>query len=136
MLIKYLKFCMIIIILFYMSNSYARQISTDTLEHSDLFNMSIQELMQIKVKVASKSEEKLKDAPSVISIINRRQISNLNPRNLSDILNIIPGFNYQISNLGSPLFQFRGIHSVNDQILLMIDGHPKPRSNGRSVNRA
>ncbi|MBN2279815.1 MAG: TonB-dependent receptor plug domain-containing protein [Candidatus Marinimicrobia bacterium] len=89
----------------------------------ELSAMSIAELMNIKVHVASKSDESVFDAPSVISVLSKEEILRLNPRNVADILNVIPGFNLHTSNLNSPLFQFRGIHSVNDQILFLIDGH-------------
>ncbi len=86
--------------------------------------MEIEELLNIKVVTASKSRESAASAPSVISVLTRKEIDDINPANLSELLNTIPNFNIQIRNLGEAMFQVRGIASVHDTILLMIDGHP------------
>lgn len=109
----------ICVLILFVTNIQSQDDSLDT-----LMDLSLEELLSIKVSVASKSLESFSSAPSIISVISKHEIQNSNARNLTDILNTLPGFNYHTSNLGSTLFQVRGIHSVNDNILLMIDGHP------------
>ncbi len=88
------------------------------------FEVSLEELAKMKVNIASKSAESFFNAPAIITVINKSEIESLNPRNMTDILATVPGFNNQTRNLGENMFQVRGIHSVNDTILLMLDGHP------------
>ncbi|MCP4214047.1 MAG: TonB-dependent receptor, partial [bacterium] len=93
-------------------------------EPDNFFELSLDELLEAPVKIASRHKESFANAPSIVTIITRREIENRQPRSPGDLLASIPGFTNQTRNLGESLFQVRGIHSVNDTILLMIDGHP------------
>ncbi len=61
-------------------------------EDENLLEMSLEDLMNIKVSVASKSEESLCDAPSSVTVFTSAEIANLGFRTLEDLLNFVPGF--------------------------------------------
>jgi len=58
----------------------------------DYRNLSIEELMNIPVKIASRTSESLLTAPSSVSLISGKEIEQLGFQNLIEFLNYIPGF--------------------------------------------
>jgi len=94
----------------------------------DLKNMSIEDLMQIKVSTvygASKFVQKITDAPSYITIITSEEILKYGYRTFADVLQSVPGFfvsndrNY--SYIGTR--GFMGPGSYNNRLLILINGH-------------
>lgn len=88
-----------------------------------LYDLSLEELMQISVSIATLDERPMADAPGVISVITREDIVRWNPRDITDLLNLVPGFNISIEGLNAPLIQLRGTGNRQDTALIMIDGH-------------
>jgi len=88
----------------------------------NVYNLSIEELLNIKVVTASKREEKLDDAPNVMYVITRQQIEARGYRNLKDLLVNVPGFNSFHRDLQF-VGQVRGIApNENEKITFMING--------------
>ncbi|MBF0397670.1 MAG: TonB-dependent receptor [Desulfobacterales bacterium] len=79
---------------------------------------------ELEVAIASKRQESFAVAPSIITVITRKDIENLNPKTFYNLLETIPGFTLHTRNLGEPFLELRGIPYVHDQILIMIDNHP------------
>jgi outer membrane receptor for ferrienterochelin and colicin len=46
----------------------------DTLKADDYFDLSLEEIMNIRITTASKSAESIKDAPAIVSVISARDI--------------------------------------------------------------
>ena len=44
------------------------------------------------ITIASKTEEMVKNAPSILSVITAKEIENMGARTLYDIMKIVPGF--------------------------------------------
>jgi outer membrane receptor for ferrienterochelin and colicin len=61
-------------------------------EIADLANMSIEDLMGIKVYGASKFEQKESEAPASVSIVTADEIRKYGYRTLADILRSMRGF--------------------------------------------
>jgi len=94
---------------------------------SDLTTLGIEELMGIEVETvssASKYEQPVTEAPASVSIVTSDDIRKFGYRNLSDILQSLPGFsvtndrNYQFAALRG--FGFPG--DYGNRILLLVDG--------------
>jgi outer membrane receptor protein involved in Fe transport len=90
-------------------------------------DMSLEDLVNVKITIASKSEEKISDAPGVISVITQDQLKRFGGTTLGDVLKRVPSF------LGTTVyFTDRSvIASRGDQvmpssshILLLINGRP------------
>ncbi len=98
----------------------------DYQDQQKLLKMSLQDLMNIKVTTASKVEEKIREIPASIVLINREEIKKQGYKSLSDILQNIPGF-YMINDyywLGSENFGIRGFFSpgVFNDIVILVNG--------------
>src|SRR3989338_338791 len=59
-------------------------------ESADLFNLSIEELMDVKVSVASLTEESMLDAPASVSKLTRDDWTRNGSRRLTDALESVP----------------------------------------------
>jgi outer membrane receptor for ferrienterochelin and colicin len=73
---------------------------------------------------ATKRATSLRKAPAIATVITADEIRNMGARNLLDVLKMVPGFGVSISDAGINMIEVRGIRtSLNEKILLMIDGH-------------
>jgi outer membrane receptor protein involved in Fe transport len=90
-------------------------------------DMSLEDLVNVKITIASKSEEKISDAPGVISVITQDQLKRFGGTTLGDVLKRVPSF------LGTTVYMTDRsvIASRGDQvmpssshILLLINGRP------------
>jgi len=94
-------------------------------ESSDLFALSLQELMKVKVKVASRSPQTVDEAGSTVSVFSRDEISALGIGSMYQLLELLPGFEVgRDGGIGhlSQVYKVRGTTS-SGQVLLIIDGH-------------
>ena len=97
----------------------------DTAPPSNLYDLSLEDLMQIEVTTASRLEEKLTRSTSVMSVITARDIERAGFRTVYDVLARVPGF-FPSSQATWKLVGTRGLLADgNDHILLLIDGHPQ-----------
>jgi iron complex outermembrane receptor protein len=93
--------------------------------------MSLEELMNIKVSVATKVEQGIDDAPGNIIVITRQQIMDMNARTLKDVLNVfVPGMDALPASMkyGDRVetVYSRGINSdFSQQILYLYNGKNK-----------
>lgn len=78
------------------------------------------------VESVSKYAQSLKDVPADVTIITSDEIEKYGYRDISDILNAIPGFymtyDRTMSNIGIRGFGRPG--DYNSRVLLLVDGHP------------
>lgn len=91
----------------------------------DVVDLSLEDLLQIKVVTASKAEELLKRSTSAMSVVTARDIERSGFRTVYDVLARVPGF-FPSAQATWKLVGTRGLISDgNDHILLLIDGHPQ-----------
>jgi outer membrane receptor for ferrienterochelin and colicins len=115
---KKIKF-LIIIVLATAINAIG-QVSDD-----DLFNLSLEELMQIEVTSATKSSVSIQKAPSSIKVFTQEDFNKYSFTTLQDILNTIPGIQVQEYRAGHQNVWVRGVQQrYNNKVLLIIDGVP------------
>lgn len=94
----------------------------DTLKTEDVLNMSLADLMNIKVVTASRTNESIKDVAATVHVITAEQIRDRAYFNLEEALSDLPGFQFRnILGFNSYVF-LRGAPSQNNLILLMVDG--------------
>jgi outer membrane receptor protein involved in Fe transport len=92
---------------------------------SDLANLSLEELMDIKVTSASKKAEIISDAPAAVTVITSEDIRLFGYRTLAETLTRVPGF--YVSNDRN--YEYLGVRGIarpgdyNTRILLLVDGH-------------
>ncbi|MGI9287874.1 MAG: TonB-dependent receptor plug domain-containing protein, partial [Pseudomonadales bacterium] len=79
------------------------------------------------VSISTGTEQSIRLAPSVASVVTEADIRNRGATNLQEALEMVPGLHVSLSNnnLLSSVYSIRGIHTAqNTQILLLIDGIP------------
>jgi len=85
--------------------------------------MTLEQLMQLEVFIATDTPRTVSNAPSVVSVITADDIKATGATNISEILQSIPGVYIQNNLFGfRPRVIFRGAPSTHT--LLMIDGTP------------
>jgi hemoglobin/transferrin/lactoferrin receptor protein len=94
-------------------------------EVEKLFKMDIEDLMDIKVGVASRSERSIKDLPSSVHIITREEILNNNYSSLVDALKDIPGVKVSQPGTGThgEKYLMRGLWG-NNYAKILVNGIP------------
>lgn len=88
-----------------------------------LLSMSMEDLLSLKVRISTNTEQSLSKAPSVVTVLTREDFRATGAVNLAEILQGVPGI-YVRSNLFGfrPHITFRGADS--NQTLLMLNGEP------------
>ncbi len=95
-------------------------------EEEDLFELSFEEIMDIKVKIATKTEIRIDDAPSIVSVITSKEIQQMGARNIIDVLRTVPGFDsVSAITIEGRTAVVRGIPASisNNKIKVLINGH-------------
>src|SRR5213593_3994609 len=94
---------------------------------SDLTELSLEELMEIKVPTvfgASKFEQKTTEAPSSVSVLTSDDFKRYGYRTLADALQSVQGMHVSYDRN----YAFLGVRGIslgdfNSRILLLVDGH-------------
>ncbi|MBN1781436.1 TonB-dependent receptor [bacterium] len=93
----------------------------------DLLSLSLEEILNMEITTVSKSAEKLSDAPGVVSVITKDELSRFGGTTLKDILERVP------SLIGSTVYMTdrstiaaRGdqVLASSSHVLLLINGRP------------
>lgn len=105
----------------------------------ELYDLSLEELLNVKVTTASKTEETVRDAPGVVSVITAEEIESYGATNLNEVLDRVTGL-YMTGSflLTDNLPSIRGETNAHwaTKVLLLIDGRPYRESflGGNLVN--
>ncbi len=93
-------------------------------EPKDIFEMSLEELMTVKISTSGKTLERATEVPASIIIITRRDIETFGYTSLTQILEAIPGF-YNVKDLlHHSNFGIRGFwnYNPNRNLIVMVNG--------------
>jgi len=91
----------------------------------ELLNMSLTELSNVYVEVASKKKEKSSDAPASVTTYTKQDIETLGYYNIFDLAQITPGYYAKKGSDLVPSLVTRGSQaSLNEKHLVLIDGIP------------
>lgn len=101
------------------------QKTSDSLNY-ERYKFALEELEQDStdnlITLATQTSLRLRDAPSVVSVITRADIEAMNARDLLDILRHIQGFDFGVDVNGVVGMGLRGNWAHEGKILLMVDG--------------
>ncbi len=87
-----------------------------------LFKMSLEDLMNIKIKVASQKAMTLRESPGIVTVITEEEIINSGAVDLVDVLRLVPGIEMAVDVWGVTGITIRGNLGYIGRVLLMIDG--------------
>ncbi len=127
-----MKFVYIIFLLYWVTNISAQELSVD-----DYLDLSIEELMKIKVVTASKQEKQISDVPASVIIITKPDIEAYGYQSLKEILSNVLGM-YKIDDYRNVSFGVRGFFTnvYSRNIIFMINGvvQKQPMQNWNDLN--
>jgi len=104
-------------------------------EAGGLYAMSLDELLQVEVGIASRQQETVAQAPSAVTVFTQSEIRAMGIDNVYDLLNYVPGFQStrMVDVVTESQLHTRGMANLNGDVLLMLNGH---RLNENSQGRA
>jgi len=103
----------------------------ETKEVEDVVELDLSELLNVEISVASKKKEGVEDAPGSLTVVNRRQILDMNPRSLRDVLNIfVPGMDvvptyFRYGDRVDGIYSRGLLSDFSQQVLLLYNGRTK-----------
>tara|TARA_B100000809_G_scaffold266837_1_gene332054 strand:+ start:4174 stop:6282 length:2109 start_codon:yes stop_codon:yes gene_type:complete len=108
----------------------------DTTQKEQPFDISLSELTDFDITVASKNPENIQDAPGVITAYSSKEMNYLGYYTIRDLADITPGYS-SYRSLGEITLETRGQKTAgfdNNKHLLLIDGIPIYHARGGKVN--
>lgn len=100
------------------------QTAPDKSDLPDLFDLSLEELMEVEISSASLTETSRRKTPSTMTIITREDIQHSGARSLFELLEIyVPNFQWMYQGIFPRHMGLRGINdSRDDKYLLLVNG--------------
>lgn len=89
---------------------------------TDFFSMSLEELMNLTITVASTEALSPRESPGIVNLITADEISRSGARDLIDVLRMIPGFEFGVDVQGIVGVGARGNWGHEGKILIQLDG--------------
>lgn len=90
-----------------------------------MMEMSLEELLSVKVSIASHHDEDITETPAIVSTYTTKDMQLMGLNRLEEILGFIPGFTIKEGVDGKSLVMIRGISQyTNQKVLFLIDGVP------------
>lgn len=124
-------FFVLFIILFQIANVYSQE---DTIRQNSLENLSLKDLLNVRIVSASKKSELLFDAPLSASVLTREEIRNAGSTSIMEAMRLVPGMIVREESNGNYDIHLRGMDNVppnasfditsNTTTLVMIDSRP------------
>jgi len=92
----------------------------------DLFNMSLEELMQVKVVGSTHTPETLSSVPAAVSVYSGDEIELMGIQTLEELMNFVPGFSSSRSGDSGyrqiPTVRSKRSGATGKEVLILIDG--------------
>ena len=107
-------------------NSDVVNVRMVSISSSEMSDISLEDLMNIKINVASSNAEDIYNTVSTVSLIDRKTIEEFNYKSISEALQTVPGFDIYRTYLKRNLPTARGVLQDNyaNKVLFMINGVP------------
>ena len=93
-------------------------------EVADVQDLSLADLLDTEVDVASRTQETGRETPGIITVITRDDIIGSGARDLLDVLALVPGFSPGVDVEGVVDLGVRGQWGHEGKVLLLVDGQP------------
>ena len=89
----------------------------------DLTGASLEDLMNIQVTSASKTEQKISDVAAAIFVITQEDIRRSGTTNIPDLLRMVPGVQVAQVNANKWAISARGLNDLySNELLVLVDG--------------
>ncbi len=94
----------------------------DLMALASKLGVSIDELLKMNTGVASKTSLTPRETPGIVSIITAEEIRNSGARDLTDVLKLVPGIDFEYDVDGVVGLGFRGSWVHEGKALILMDG--------------
>lgn len=119
--------CLLLFLLIEQSFLFAEDNTNHDLENvNKLFQVSLEDLMNIEVVSATRVKQNITEAPSIMTVITAQQIRERGYQSIAEAVRTVPGFSLWVDNFMSSI-SVRGFNSIqgwNQNLKIMIDGQP------------
>src|SRR5665213_3313116 len=89
----------------------------------DLSQVSLEDLMNIKVTSVSRTDQKMSQVAAAIFVISDEDIRRSGATNIPDLLRMVPGMDVSQINANTWAISARGFNEeFSDKLLVMVDG--------------
>lgn len=106
-----------------LSLSVKGQSDTSVFNGNRFFDLSIEQLMNVQVDVATLSAENIRETQGVVTVVTQAEMLHAGARDLKEVLTtFVPGMDFGIDVEGVVGVGFRGIWGNEGKVLLLIDG--------------
>ncbi len=85
-------------------------------------DMSLEEMLNVKVSVASRTDMTQRESPGIVTVITQDEIRNSGARDLADVLLTVPGFMLALDVQNAVGLGIRGSWAHEGKVLLLVDG--------------
>ena len=101
------------------------QPETDSILESVL-DLTLEELQNTKVSIATRTETKVSETPAIVTVLTENFIKNTGARNITDVLQYVPGVEFSKGRIGAYSIGVRGIKDplTSSRFLILKDGVP------------
>jgi outer membrane cobalamin receptor len=88
----------------------------------NFYELSLEELWNYQVEIASKKSQSQSEAPSIVTVITSEEIQKYGYKDLADVLRMVPGFEFGVDVQGLYGLGFRGIWAHEGKAQILING--------------
>lgn len=107
-----------------LASTYA-VVHADTQHEDTLFDYSLEQLLNTKVSVASYDQQKIMEAPLIVSRYSRSTLERMGIQTLEEMIEFVPGLLLQQTQSNNYAIMSRGlVDSFNQKVLFLLDGVP------------
>lgn len=101
----------------------AQDTSGSESDTSSFYNMSLEELMNVEVTVASHKALTQRESPGILTTITEEEIRRSGASDLMELLKHVPGFDFGVDVEGVVGLGVRGNWAHEGKVLIILDGH-------------
>ncbi|MCS6809426.1 MAG: TonB-dependent receptor plug domain-containing protein, partial [Candidatus Kapabacteria bacterium] len=101
------------------------QIKQDASSSQALEELSLEELLNVEIGVASSSKTRgltARESPGIVTLITQEEIRKSGARDMIDILRLVPGFEFGVDVQGAVGVGIRGNWGYEGKVLFLLDG--------------
>ncbi|MFA5975191.1 MAG: TonB-dependent receptor [Elusimicrobiota bacterium] len=96
--------------------------TNDVFEFFEYEKLSLEQTLNAKTSVTTKTSLPLRESPGILTIITRDEIRDSGARNLFDVLRLVPGIEFGVDIQGIIGIGFRGLWGQEGKVLVRVDG--------------
>ena len=116
------KIILTIQILACFTRAFSQNSGVENPDSASFYNLSIEELLNVEISVASKKALSLRESPGIVTLITQDEIRNSGAHDLMEVLSLVPGLHFGVDVQGVVGIGIRGNWGHEGKVLLLYDG--------------